>query len=36
MEADKNDRDLTVYLLWQTGRFSNREIGSCLVYHISL
>ena len=26
-EADKTDRDLMVYFLWQTGRFSNREIG---------
>jgi hypothetical protein len=26
-EADKRDRDLMVYFLWQTGRFSNRKIA---------
>ncbi|WP_435550373.1 winged helix-turn-helix transcriptional regulator [Desulfobacterium sp. N47] len=25
---DKDKRDLLVYLLWKTGRFSNREIGN--------
>ena len=26
-EADKRHRDLMVYFLWQTGRFSNRKIA---------
>ena len=26
-EADKKHRDLTLYFLWQTGRFFNRKIA---------
>ncbi|MCF6248734.1 MAG: hypothetical protein L3J69_15465, partial [Desulfobacula sp.] len=29
-QKDKMNRDLLVYLLWKTGAFSNKEIGSCL------
>lgn len=25
--GDKDKRDLLIYLLWKTGRFSNKEIG---------
>ncbi len=29
-QKDKMNRDLLLYLLWKTGAFSNKEIGSCL------
>jgi len=27
--GEKDNRDLLIYLLWKTGRLSNREIGAC-------
>jgi predicted transcriptional regulator len=26
--GDKDKRDLLIYMLWKTGRFSNKEIGA--------
>ena len=26
---DKDKRDLMIYLLWETGRYTNQKIGSC-------
>jgi len=28
--SDRDKRDLLLYMLWETGRFSNKEIGSHL------